>query len=404
MDRDMKTSLVFVFLGAVITACSASGDHRLGVVASVDAAVASPDGRPWDLGSTDAGSCQTAPIPADKAPLDMYLMVEKSFVNRPNGSGTWDELTRGIGSFVATNDVADVGLGIQYFPLVGGTAGAECVARCGASCDCLLRCGCGSCDCAGTGCVCASRWFASCDLGDYAKPAVEIATLPAASSNLMAWLFTPTNEEGPATTRPALQGAIQHAHDWAVAHPGRNTSVVLVLNGPPSQDVCRPNQIDDMLPVVAAGADGTPTVQTFVVASGSDLAAAFDPIAAAGGSGHVWNIGTDFSRDTRLPPVLAQIRDAAMACQYAVPKGPGAVPDYGAVGVELRFGPGPASRPPHVANRDGCAANAGGWYYDDPGRPSRIVLCDSTCAAVEESPRATVSTMLGCPQPPAPPR
>jgi hypothetical protein len=391
-----------------VSACSASGEHRLGtVVDTSDAAVAGQGGSspvPWQPdGSADSGACQTAPLAAQQAPLDMYLMVESSMANQPPGSNAWDAVARGIGGFVTSTDVGDVGVGIQRFPLSGGSASAECAAQCGASCECLLRCGCGSCDCVGNACRCASRWFASCELADYASPAVEIAPLPASSSNMVAWLFTQPGPEGPATTRPALQGAVQHAQDWASAHPGRNVIVVLILNGMPSEEVCRSNGIADMTQVAAAAADGSPSVSTFVVAAGSNLAPLVDPIAAAGGSGHAWNIGLDLQRSTRLSSVLAQIRDEATACQYAVPKPGSGSPDYAAIGVEVRLGFQSApSRLLRVAGRDACGA--GGWYYDDPGRPSRIILCDSTCSAVLESSRATVSTLAGCPPDPAPPR
>jgi hypothetical protein len=398
MNTSVASAVLVATAGALVSAaCSSAGDHRLGaIVAATDAAVT----------LQDAGEvCQSSSGPAERAPLDMYLMVEKSLSNHSAVSDEWDVLARGIGSFVTSNDVEGVGIGVQYFPLPGGSASAECVARCGAGCDCLQRCGCGWCDCAGNGCQCASRWFASCELADYAKPAVEIAPLPAASSDLVAWLFSQNREEGPATTRPALQGAIEHAHDWATAHAGRNAIVVLIVNGTPSEEVCPPNRTADMAQVAAAGVKGSPTVSTFVIASGSDLAAAVDPIAAAGGSGHAWNIGTDLGKSTRLATVLAQIRDSAMACQYSVPQGDGGSPDYATVGVEVRLGSAASAfRLSRVQDRDACRPGTGGWYYDDPDRPSRIVLCDSTCGAVQESPGAMVSTLLGCPVPARPPR
>jgi hypothetical protein len=402
----MKTARVFArpiwaaVAALAVTSCSANGEHRLGaIVAASDAAVAFQDG------ASDAGACQTAPRPAESAPLDMYLMVEKSLSNQSPGRSEWDAVARGISGFVTTSDIGTVGVGIQRFPLPGGSASAQCVARCGATCDCLLRCGCGVCDCADNGCRCASRWFASCELADYATPAVEIASLPAASNELVAWLFSQNAEEGPATARPALQGAVRHAHDWAAAHSGRNVIVVLLMNGVPSQEVCQQNRIDDMTQVAAAAADGTPSVSTFVVASGSDLAAVVDPIASAGGSGHAWNVGTDAQRGMRLSSVLAQIRDSAVACQYAVPKGDGAPFDYAAVGVELRLGSTSSpTRLTRVQDRGDCRRDSGGWYFDDPQKPTRIVLCDSTCSAVQESTHAAVTTMLGCPLPPDPQR
>ena len=38
----------------------------------------------------------------------------------------------------------------------------------------------------------------------------------------------------------------------------------------------------------------------------------------------------------------------------------------------------------------------GGWYFDSPAAPSRIVACDETCAAITASGATDVQILLGC--------
>ena len=51
-----------------------------------------------------------------------------------------------------------------------------------------------------------------------------------------------------------------------------------------------------------------------------------------------------------------------------------------------------------VANKDACTDTAGGFYYDNNDKPSRITLCDASCKIVQAAPRevAKLDIDLGC--------
>lgn len=47
-----------------------------------------------------------------------------------------------------------------------------------------------------------------------------------------------------------------------------------------------------------------------------------------------------------------------------------------------------------VTGLDACAA--GGWYFDDNYNPSRIVACESTCAAMQDDANGGIDVVFGC--------
>jgi hypothetical protein len=46
-------------------------------------------------------------------------------------------------------------------------------------------------------------------------------------------------------------------------------------------------------------------------------------------------------------------------------------------------------------NAGSCPAS-GGWYYDDPGAPTKLSLCPATCNVVKTDAKATVNVLMGC--------
>lgn len=49
-----------------------------------------------------------------------------------------------------------------------------------------------------------------------------------------------------------------------------------------------------------------------------------------------------------------------------------------------------------VHNATECTDQYGGWYYDDPAHPSRVITCPSTCNVLQSDLGATVSVIFGC--------
>lgn len=91
----------------------------------------------------------------------------------------------------------------------------------------------------------------------------------------------------------------------------------------------------------------------------------------------------------KLGETLEAIRGkAAVTCDYKMPD----PTQVGFVNVAWQDGGGPANSVLYDAN---CAAQ--GWHYDDPTKPTRIVLCPATCDAVNAGANPKLSIEIGCP-------
>jgi hypothetical protein len=71
--------------------------------------------------------------------------------------------------------------------------------------------------------------------------------------------------------------------------------------------------------------------------------------------------------------------------------------------VVVRYTPSgaPAANLTQVTDASKCAQVKDGWYYDDPSKPSKIVLCPSMCGTANTSPGTKIEALVGC-QAPAP--
>jgi hypothetical protein len=68
--------------------------------------------------------------------------------------------------------------------------------------------------------------------------------------------------------------------------------------------------------------------------------------------------------------------------------------------VVIDFTPGendPAQKFRRVETASGCGATSGGFYYDDPKAPKRLILCPASCEAVKKGTAdAKMDVVLGC--------
>jgi hypothetical protein len=120
-------------------------------------------------------------------------------------------------------------------------------------------------------------------------------------------------------------------------------------------------------------------------------------IAHAGGTEEAIIIGTENAQE-ELASALEEIRNATVACEYVVPAtdDEGNEVDPGAVNVLYTPGDGSGKVTiGQVANAEACTAS-GGWYYDDPEAPTRILFCDATCLDVQGDAGAQIKILLGC--------
>jgi len=311
--------------------------------------------------SVDAPACATSVVTAQKSALDLYVMLDQSeSMTDPVGTGgsdKWSSVTGALSTFLGQPGLDGVSIGIQYFGLPGANGND------------------------------------SCNAPDYAKADVEIAAMPGVASKITQSM----SNHSPNTLTPtsaALQGAVDHAKAWAIAHPGEVTAAIFATDGDPSE--CDTN-LSHINAIAAAAYAGTPKIATFVIGVGQSLSA-LNGIAAAGGTTQAFLVDTGGNVNQQFLQAMNDIRHAALGCSYDVPTDPnGGTVDYNTVNIVYQPGNGGAPVTlPNVGTKAMCPASGQGWYYDNPSAPTKILLCDSSCSGIEVDTMGSVNITLGC--------
>jgi hypothetical protein len=314
--------------------------------------------------SVDA-ACASSTQKGEQQGLNAYMMLDYS------GSmvgAKWMGVTSALTSFVG-QATSGISVGMQYFGLPAADGGAS---------------------------IFGIPIGDSCDPNTYALPAIEIAPLPGVGSTITASLGNHATPNTATPTPPALQGAINHATAWAKAHASDVTIVILATDGDPSE--CGdPNSTASLLSqveaIAAAGVAQTPKILTFVIGVGTETAN-LNGIAQAGGTGTAFIVDTSMNVSQQFLAALNKIRGAALGCQYKIP-----VPQNGSVNfqqVNVQFTPasGKAQLVPQVSDKGHCPASGNAWYYDNPSKPTQILLCTTTCGTVSAG--GEVDVLTGC--------
>ena len=313
----------------------------------------------------DPGTCASESHMAQRVEVDLLLLVDvSSSMANVIAGGTqskWQVAHAALDAFIDDAQSAGLGVGMQFFPL-----------------------------------------GASCALPDYARPAVAIGALPGTAAPLHAALAAQNVRLNFGTpTGAAVTGALDHLRTHNAANPQRRAVLVLVTDGEPT--ACTPLFIDQIAEPVTAAHTGAPSITTFVIGvfTPAELGRArgtVDRLAMAGGTTpFVLDANADLPR--RLGEALQQVRNVAVPCEFVIPPPRKDTLDFGK--VNLRFGKTAGQEDiPYVGSVDRCDPARGGWYYDvDPatgGRPTRVVVCDSTCKAFKTDPNAKVDLVFGC--------
>jgi hypothetical protein len=128
-------------------------------------------------------------------------------------------------------------------------------------------------------------------------------------------------------------------------------------------------------------------------------------IASAGGTDKTYLVeGGNVSE--QVLAALNQIRLAAsIRCELQIPAPPsGKVLDFNLVNLLYTDHGGRRTALFNTGDSAGCAASGGGWYYDDPTQPKKIILCPNTCDIVQYDPGGELDYAIGCKTIVPPPR
>lgn len=321
-------------------------------------------------GPADASAfCAATVREAEGIQLDMLILMDgsKSMKDEVAGGPKWDLVQAALRGFLSDPDSAGIGVGVTYFGVPVGYDAGDLVV--------------------------------SCDVADYAAPAVAIATLPQNAPAILASLaaYLP---QGGTPTRPALVGAIEYANAWLVGHRTHQMIVVVATDGEPND--CE-STVLAVSQVAADALAARPSIRTYVIGVGDSLTS-LDQVASAGGTEHAYIVDTNVTTAESFVVALNSIRgEARLPCQYEIPvpdPAAGRQVDYESVNVAFTESADAAQGGRvillQVPNERSCDAAGGGWYYDDPSAPTSIKLCGSTCSRVEVDIRGQVEVLVGC--------
>lgn len=293
---------------------------------------------PNDAGGdkTPDGSCLATSQQAELLPGALFIMLDQSVsMNKTlaDGNSRWKDVTDGINEFLSSQASPDLLVGLQYFGLDGDGPGL-------------------------------------CDMATYDSADVAIQPV-AAAAPLVAMSLASHGPTESAATIAAVQGGLQYANAWLAVNPTRDARFVLISDDLPN--ACLP--MDPVLLGVELADRGTNTAHPYLIATGSSSEVASTLYMS--NPGHTFVIDESGDTKAQIVKALSNI-DAPPVCEVELPKLPnGATPDPGSLGV-VNVETGVPTAVMRVSDLSACAAS-GGYYFDDPATPSRVILCPSTC-------------------------
>jgi hypothetical protein len=231
----------------------------------------------------------------------------------------------------------------------------------------------------------------SCDANDYATADVPLAALPNAA---FVAAIDATAPKGDTPTRAATLGAIAQANAIAAQHPNEKTVVVLVTDGEPygCGIETTPQSNTEAAGVAAEVAKVKAQTPTYVIGVGPSVSN-LDAVAASGGTSafHV-QVGSAQQTTSQLALALSAIKGAVARCDFDIPPPPdGRTIDFAKVDVQKLNAAG-AETLTYAAD----CANGAGWHFDDPQKPSKVLLCSAACDAIKKETSGKVNVSFRC--------
>jgi hypothetical protein len=329
-------------------------------------------------GTTDVGedfeACAAEAREAEALPADIIFMIDQSISmiehtvpEGVEGAPTrWELLREAVLEFFRSEESAGLRIGLQFFPQQGDWQFPDGGGNSGVSCE----------------------------AGDYSELAVEVAALPG-NADALEEAYPEQPEGGFTPSHASLEGALSHAREWAdmPENAGRGVAVVWVTDGYPT--VCDDQTISGLSDLAASynnPEDGETRIPTFVVGLGPTPN--LNVVARAGGTGEGFFVADEECDAVEtLLESLRRVANTPNLCEFNMPRtSDGTAIDLDKVNMQFTpFGGTPSA----IGRTDGPAscAETGGWYYDNPEEPEKILVCPQSCGNFGGG---TVSIVAGC--------
>jgi hypothetical protein len=322
-----------------------------------------------------------------KTPVALYFMQDQSGSMLFPGSfnnlvAKWDQTKTALTAFV--NDPGSVGIdvAIQYFALPAG----------------------------------------GCDGKIYATPEVPMGPLPANAQPIVNSLAAHLPSTG-TPIEPALLGVTQYCIEHTTT--AEKCVAVLITDGAPSECQGDPVKLAQIAAdayakgviTFAIGMDGADyNMLNGIAAAGHGDCTPPNPgneacNVSAGGSAFIDALNTIRGSVTKTETHLEthqETQQSKLACEFALPDPPpGEKFDKEKVNVAFTNTAGKQDIYNVPTLGDCAAASNKGWYYDDPTKPTKILVCPGTCTdigggagdggvVVSNGPAPRVDISLGC--------
>lgn len=314
------------------------------------------DGADGSVGNVgDGGACAAQTANAERKPVYIYFLFDKSGSMGDGDHGDPEKklypVSKAFKSFLGSSRAEGIQAAMTLFPNTEANA---------------------------------------CNVSSYEKLDVALTALPNAKPFADALPNTSQlGDSGDGTpTLPALKGLLPTAKANADAHPEAKTVVVLITDGDPQK--CDGNTVENIGKEVAKYKDAVPT---YVIGVGKSLTKLND-IADKGGTEKaiLIDVGDPSITEKQFADKIDEIRLKSLSCDLDIPAPPaGETLDFNKINVSYT----PSDGPKKLLGYD-AKCESGGWRFDDPSKPSKIVLCTSVCDAVKEDPKGTVGVEFGC--------
>lgn len=357
MKSFLLKTLVPAFAVTVWACAEGGGDDNEGGAATTSSTagpntVASGFDNTTTSNTGGGATCAATNAKATPTPLDIIFVIDWSGSMQGD---SWEGSTTALKGFLQAPESAGISAGIVYFPTI------------------------------------KPDFDDTCNHQLYAVLDVPIGELP---NNAFALTNSmPADAIGsPTPLYAALKGALQAAVARQDLLPKHKVVVVMASDG--GYNTC--GQGITAISNLATAARQYNGVQTYVIAVQSSSNINFDAlqtIAISGGTNGLY----DASDIDAFGEKMAEIRDAALGCDFNIPDAPQNV-ELAYDEVNFVYTPGGTGAPitiPHADNLEDCGDQPG-WYYDNNVMPTKIVVCPASCQTIQNDMEAEVEVAFGC--------
>lgn len=312
------------------------------------------------------------------SPVALFIMQDRTgtmVTGFPSGSpNSWPNSIAALQAF--TSDPASAGLdvGLGYFPPTSNAPDAQCM-----------------------GC---------------ATPVVPIQGIKTAGPAIISSMNA--NTPNPLNFTPlqcGLQGMIDACATYMKTSAGEKCVAVFVTDGnttDPAPAGCDTNTTN-LLKIVSDGRAAG--VETFAIGMVPGALTFLNQVAQAGGTNAAIDVSAGTSafinalntirgkvaNQTSHQVVTQQVISTPLQCQWKIPLPPdGQTFDPNRVNLQFTPAGGTASQFLFAPDLASCGTTPNTWYFDDPTKPTQVLLCPATCDAVKASAGARIDLQFGC--------